>query len=197
MKTTLRTALAAIALIAATVPTMAQDAATKAEMGTIRKAYERAMQIEKQGKSDAKPNHQTFESVTTAHYGTTKYTVDFVFDNSEFVEEIQCNPCVLVLAREKTDSDVKEYLYNEDGELIFFFMRTKADEQGKYGEYRYYYDKRGPFWKIDRVFDAKTGKLDSEVSEALTPEVAGTETWYMRPASDLKQAFQSLNAIYD
>ena len=48
MKTTLRTALAAIALIAATVPTMAQDAATKAEMGTIRKAYERAMQIEKQ-----------------------------------------------------------------------------------------------------------------------------------------------------
>ena len=175
----------------------AQDAAAKAKMAEIRKAYAQAMQFEKDGKTGSKKNFQTFHRVQTDPNGDVwESKIDFVVDPSGYIEELDLYYPTLCLVRETAGSFMQEFLYDHDGKLLFVFTRNNDDDGGPILEERYYYGEEGSFWKIVKEVDPKTGKVLSE-SAAPTEEADGTALFMCRVASDHYSAFQALNVIYD
>lgn len=189
-----------LALVAMTMgigQATAQDAVTKAKMAIIRKAYARALTLEANGKKGPKKNYQHMESVATDPNGVWTTHVDFIFDNSQQVKELDIYPLKLVMARQIVGEMVQEFLYDNDGNLIFVYIKSDPAGQDETTEYRYYYDKGIPFWKIEKDIDLTTNKVTNTTQRAVDPTEAGTEIWYTRPAADIKQAFEALNRVYD
>ena len=179
-------------------PTLqAQDAAAKAKMAEIRKAYARAMQLEKDGKTGPEKNYQTFHRVQTDPGGESwESRVDFVVDPGGYIEELDLYYPTLCLVRESGKDYTQEFLYDPDGRLLFVFTRNKYDDNSPIVEERYYYGEEGPFWKIVKEVDRKTGKVLSEKAERID-EADGTAVFMGRVAADHYMAFQALNTIYD
>ena len=187
--------LAAGLLLAPALP--AQDAATKAKMAEIRKAYAKAMQLEKDGKTGPMKNYQTFHRVQTDANGESwESKMDFVVDPSGYIEELDLYYPTLCLVRESAKDFTQEFLYDPDGRLLFVFTRNKYDDDDKVYEERYYYGDEGAFWKIVKEVDGKTGKVLSEKAD-YAEEVDGTALFMGRVAADHYSAFQALNTIYD
>lgn len=187
--------LAASLLLPTALP--AQDAAAKAKMAEIRKAYAKAMQLEKDGKTGPKKNFQTFHRVQTDPNGDVwESKMDFVVDPSGYIEELDLYYPTLCLVRESAKDYTQEFLYDHDGKLLFVFTRGNYGDEGKILEERYYYGDEGSFWKIVKEVDSKTGKVLSE-SAAPTEDADGTALFMGRVAADHYSAFQALNVIYD
>lgn len=175
----------------------AQDAATKAKMAEIRKAYARAMQFEKDGKTGPKKNYQTFHRVQTDPNGESwESEMDFIVDPNGYIEELDLYYPTLCLVRESGKDFTQEFLYDPDGRLLFVFTRNDYDDDGKVLEERYYYGDEGAFWKIVKEVDGKTGKVLSEKADR-AEEADGTALFMYRVAADHYSAFQALNTIYD
>ena len=174
----------------------AQDAATKAKLAEIRKAYAQAMQLENDGKNGPSKNYQTFRAVQSDANGIWERKLDFVVDPSGYVEELDLYYPILRFVRETSGTTVQEFLYDPDGNLLFVFTRNKYEENGPIVEERYYYGEGGSFWKIVKEVDPKTGKVRSETA-GRTEEADGTALFMGRVAADHYHAFETLNMIYD
>ena len=175
----------------------AQDAATKAKMAEIRKAYAQAMQLEKDGKTGPNKNYQTFHRVQTDPNGNVwESKIDFVVDPSGYIEELDLYYPTLRFVRETAQSYMQEFLYDPDGRLLFVFTRTKSDDNDPILEERYYYGDEGAFWKIVKEVDPKSGKVLSEKADR-SEEADGTALFMGRVAADHYHAFEALNMIYD
>jgi len=174
----------------------AQNAETKTKLAEIRKAYANAMKLEEEGKSGTNKNYQTFRAVQSNPNGTWERKLDFVVDPSGYIEELDLYYPILRFVRETSGTTVQEFLYDEEGNLLFVFTRNKYEEDGPIVEERYYYGEGGSFWKIVKEVDPKTGKVRSETAGA-TEEADGTALFMGRVAADHYHAFETLNMIYD
>ena len=176
---------------------LAQDAATKAKMAEIRKAYANAMHLEKEGKTGPNKNYQTFHRVLTDPNGESwESRIDFVVDPSGYIEELDLYYPVLRFVRETGKLFTQEFLYDQDGKLLFVFTRNHYEEDGPIIEERYYYGEEGAFWKIVKEVDPKTGKVISEKADR-SEDADGTALFMGRVAADHYNAFEALNVIYD
>lgn len=195
---TIRTFLFLMVAALVLLPTAsAQDAQTKAKLAEIRKAYANAMKLEEQGKKGPNYNYQTFRWFQSDPNGNWEKKIDFIVDPSGYVEELDLYYSILMFVRQTINkNNVQEFLFDEDGELLFVFTREIYEEDGPIVEERYYYGKEGSFWKIVKNLDRKTGKVLKETAEP-TEAADGTAMFLHRVGNDLYEAFGALNVMYD
>jgi len=184
---------AAILLVSPAV--FAQTAGEKARLAEIREAYSDAMALAAKNQADATKNTQVFQSVRTDSNGVWNQKIEFVFD-LDYFEVLDLYTPVLVFIRQSNDAYLQEFLYDKEGELMFVFERSNLGEEGKRMEYRYYYDKGIPFWKIEKAVEVDSKKVLS-TSEGRVEDIDGSALFLTRVARDLSAAFDALNVIYD
>ena len=193
MRTLRIIALAVMAVALGTTGAYAQSAKTKARLAEIRAAYAKAQTLAEKGMKGPKKNYQVYDSWVSDPGGTYYTKTEFFFDNSEVAGSIEVYPCVLVLARQKVGDFYQEFLYDEDGRLMFAFIRNSE------GERRFYYDQQGPVWMICKEMD-KNKKVTKERQEDISSEdheYFNDAIYAGRPAAELKTAFDNMNAIHD
>ena len=182
--------------MAGTLNMHAQDAKTKARMAEVRARYAKAVKLAEVGKNSAKKNYQEFTSHVTDPYGETNTKMEFVYDNSVMAEKVEIYPCQLYMVRETSSRNYSEYLYDEEGKLMFYFVSTDEGD-GKQLEHRVYLNTDGSGWKWDKHVDKKTKRVVSEEQVALDNDRVYDDVFELRHAYDIYQGFQHLNAIYE
>lgn len=179
-----------------TLGAQAQDAKTKARMADIRSRYAKAVKLAESGKNGSKKNYQVFTSYVTDPTGEYKKNMEFFFDNSKDPDDLEIYPCQLMLVRETSDGYYCEYLYDDAGELLFFFESIDQGD-GKQLERRVYLNTDGTGWKWDKHVDKKTKRVLSEEQEPLDNNGVMDHAFTLRHANDVYRGFQHLNAIYE
>ena len=192
-------ALALMAFVLGATNANAQNAQTKAQLTKIRAAYTKAQTLAEKGIKGPRKNYQVYESWTSDPNGDSHSKTEFIFDNSKVSEQIEVYPCILVLARKTIGKTYEEYLYDEEGRMIFSFNRSDFGE-GWLTERRYYYNNNAPIWMIEKRVDHKTKKVIKEEQMDISSEESDyySDAIYMgRDAAELREAFISMNAIHD
>lgn len=164
-------------------------------MAEIRKAYSAAMDLAKKNQAADTKNTQVFQAVQTDDNGVWNRRLEFIYD-LDYFEELEVYTPELVLIRQSNNGFLQEFLYDDDGELMFVFERSDPEDDDETMEYRYYYDEKGaPFWKIEKRIDLKTKKTLSTEQGRISESDEG---WFeTRVAADLRRAFEVLNVMYD
>lgn len=199
MKTMRFIVLAIVAITLGATSANAQNAQTKAQLTKIRAAYAKAQQLAEKGMKGPRKNYQVYESWTSDPNGDTHSKTEFIFDNTQVAEQLEVYPCTLVLTRQKTGTTYQEYLFNDEGRVLFSFISADYGE-GWITERRYYYNDNAPIWMIEKHVDPKTKKVTKEEQMDVSSEESDyfSDAIYMlRDAAELHEAFTSLNAIHD
>ena len=189
--------IAIVALFVGNMNVMAQDAKTKAGIAKIREAYAKAQKLVENEQKSQKTNYQVFESWTADPDGNKlHYTNEFFFKYPPEEDELGLYPPILTFVKQKAGNFYQEYLYNEEGNLIFTYVYFDPKGKSNTQEYRYYY-LDGSIWKIERVVDVKTKKVLSENQEGMDYDDEAESLGYIRESANIMNAFNSLNAQYD
>ncbi len=189
--------LAIMALFWGSMNVVAQDAKVKAGMADIRAAYAKAQKLVENEQKGPKKNYQMFESWTLDPDGNKlHYTNEFFFKYPPEEDELGLYPPILTFVRQKSGNFYQEYLYNDEGNLIFTYVYLDPKGESQTEESRYYY-LDGTIWKIGRVVDVKTKKVLSENQESMTYEDDAESLGYIRESANIINAFNALNATYD
>ena len=177
----------------------AQNAREKAIMAEVRAEYNNAQQLAEKCSQETTKNSQVFTSIETTPNGRAERTVEFIFDNSELDEQFGLYPCQLVMIREKIgDAIYREFLFNKEGNLRFFFGKYMND--GRTTEQRFYYSLKGEdseVYSIEKTTETATGKVLTEEKNMGELGESGNALFMCRVASDLSRAFDQLNIFYD
>lgn len=174
----------------------AQDGKAKARLAEIRAAYTEAMNLAKSNQDANNKNTMVFQSVQTDPGGVWKRKLDFIYSLAYF-EELDFYYPVVKLIRQTNDTSFQEFLYDEDGVLMFVFERIPPLEEGDPTlEYRYYYDGGVPFWRIFKSVDPASKKV-LENSQGGIEEADGSAYFLTRVATDLHAAFEALTVMYE
>ena len=181
-------------LVIGIMPVDAQSSKMKARMTQIRNDYAKAVKLAEAGLMGPRKNSQVFVANVSDPLGTTEKKTEFIFDNSEMSKELEIYPCKLVMVRQTEGRIYTEYLYDDEGKVAFYFLRTPAEDKGQTREYRAYFDTDTTGWVIDRYIDNKTKKVINEYPSELEYDM---EIFQLRQAADLFSAFQLLNRIYE
>ena len=136
-----------------------------------------------------------FQSVQTDPNGVWKRKLEFIYSLG-FFEELDFYYPIVKLIRQTNDGLLQEFLYDDEGQLMFAFERISVEEGEPISEYRYYYDQGIPFWQIYKSVDA-TSKKVLETSQGEVDESDGSALFLFRVANDLYTAFEALTVIYE
>jgi len=184
------------ALMCCSSSMLAQKDVTKARIAQIRKCYAEAQRLAEAGQNGAKKNfiHVDFHATDPTGYGHR--VIDFYFDNTQILEELDIYPCYLVFVRDKSGDNYTEFLYDkEEGNLIFCYKRIVS--QTSVYEERFYFPAEGSeeqVWMTEKTTDAKTKKVTEEKQYY---DEGGMYVWAIREASAVKQAFEGMTAIIE
>ena len=199
MKTLRVIAMAFAAIILTTTNASAQSAQTKAQLAKIRATYAKAQQLADKGMKGPRKNYQVYESWTSDPNGQTHSKTEFIFDNTKLSEHMEVYPCILMLTRQKIGDNYQEYLFDEEGRVLFSFIRANYGE-GWITERRYYYHENAPIWMIEKHLNLNTKKVTKENQMDVSSEDSeyyGDAIYMLRDAAELREAFSAMNAIHD
>ena len=195
MKASKQIAALCAALFLAIPAATAQDATAKAKMAEIRTAYTNAMNQAKANQAADSKNTMVFQSVQTDPNGVWKRKLEFIC-GQDYIEPLDLYYPTVQLIRETHEGAMEEYLYDPEGELMFVYERITPEGEATITEYRYYYVKGVPFWKIEKTLDKGSGKALETKQEAIADD-DGNAYFLGRVGHDLYVAFEALTVIYD
>ena len=174
----------------------AQSAATQARMAEIRRCYAEAQKLAEDAMKGPKKNYMHVDFHTNDPNGYDHRTVDFFFDNSEILKELEVYPCQLVFVRDKSANIYTEYLFNKsDSELVFYYKRVNHPEE--IYEQRFYFPPSGSggeVWMTEKTTDAKTKKVVSEKQEV---DEGAMCVWAYREAQAIRDTFGGMSVIFE
>lgn len=183
-------------LMCGSTSVLAQKDVTKARISEIRKCYADAQRLAEAGQNGAKKNFIHVDFHATDPTGHGHRVIDFYFDNTRILKELEIYPCHLVFVRDKSGDDYTEFLYDKDeGNLIFYYNRVASG--ASVCEMRYYFPTEGSeeqVWMMEKTTDTKTKKVTEEKQEY---DNGGRYVWAIREANAVKQAFEGMTAIID
>ena len=187
--------LLAATLLVLAPSAFAQSEKDKARLAEIRTAYTDAMNLAKKNQAPETKNTMVFQSVQTDPNGVWKRKLEFIV-KQDYIEELDIYYPVVKLIRQTNDGCLQEFLYDDEGNLMFVFERVIPDGEDTASEYRYYYDKGVPFWEIEKSVAAGTWKV-LETRQGPVDESDGSAIFLARVAHDLHTAFEALTVMYD